>query len=118
MEKTMNNFQTAWKQFAAQRSLTSSDMAVLCLSKAARKEDPQEALEQAKYYLKKSFNPITKPVKLANGAYPYWALWNALWDIEKSQVFKAYSEFWTKEAREQVAAMAKKLIAGFGRVNL
>ena len=118
MEMTMNNFQTAWKQLAAQRNLTSSDMAVLCLSKAARKEDPQEALEQAKYYIKKSFNPITKPIKLANGAYPYWALWNALWGIEKCEAFKAYSEFWSEETRNRIIDMKKNLIAGYGKVSL
>ena len=114
----MNAFQTAWKQLAANRSLTSSDMAVLALSKAARKEDLAEQLEQAKYYLRKSFKPITKQSKLAGGAYPNGALYFALCGIKSSSAYKAFDTLWGEQMRDAIDNLAFQLKGGYGKVNI
>ena len=114
----MNEFQKRWKELAANRSLTSSDMAVLCISKAARIEDPQEALEKAKYYLRKSFKPITKQSKLAGGAYAWGACYLAIAGIKYSSAYTAFDSLWDEGMRERIEAIAKQLKGGYGKVNI
>jgi len=123
----MNQFQLKWKELAAKKQLTSSDMAVLCLSKAVHESDraskiegrePVDALEQAKYYLRKSFKPISKPSKLAGGAYPYGACYMAIAGMKYSQAYAAFGDLWGEETRNKIEALAKELKAGYGQVNL
>lgn len=123
----MNQFQMKWKELAAKKQLTSSDMAVLCISKAVHEEQraakdqrwaPVDALAQAKYYLQKSFKPITKPSKLNGGAYPYGALYNALY-IKGSGAYTAFNDLWGEEMRNRIEALAKEIRGDrYGQVKL
>jgi hypothetical protein len=124
----MNKFQTIWKQLAATRALTSSDMAVMALSKAIHEEErlkkadsatAANALDLAKYYLKQNFKPITKPIKLANGAYPHGALYSALWNITRSESYKAFSDLWGEETRNRIKELSVQINGKrYGEVNL
>jgi len=124
----MNKFQETWKQLAANKALTSSDMAVLAISKAVHEEQrlkkadsnsTVDALELAKHYLKKNFKPITKPIKLENGAYPYGSLYVALWNLSGCESFKAFADFWSEEDRNKILEIAKTIKGNrYGTVNL
>jgi hypothetical protein len=71
----MNEFKTQWKQLAAKKALTRYDMAILALLKASRKDKP---FEEASKYLLACLKPISNPKKIACGAHPYHAMWDAV----------------------------------------
>jgi len=77
----MNAFLTKWKQLAKEKKLTRYDMAFYCLSKAMRYD---ESLKLAKKFLSEAFTPVTKKIKLDNGAQPYHSLYDALWIIQNA----------------------------------
>lgn len=124
----MNKFQTIWKQLAAKRNLSSSDMVVWAISKAVHEEQRLKklniesqltALDLARQYLKKSFKPISKPIKLANGAYPYYALDAALWNLTRCESYKAFDSLWDEETRNKIKEIAIEIRGKqYGSVNL
>jgi hypothetical protein len=106
----MTNIREFWKQLANKKEITRADIAALCLLKALRQEDP--AL--AKIYLNQSFKPITNTVKIANGAYPRYALWSALGSADSCQTSKQL----TDEEKKALKVLASSLNGSFGEVNL
>lgn len=111
----MNQFQIEWKKLASSKAITAADMATLALSKAARKENPEE---WARIYLKKSFTPTTNPKKLRNGARPYYALEEALFYIEKSKAYAAFSPLWSEETRTLIGSLKTGIRPGWKRIDL
>ena len=71
----MNNTQTSadWKKYSANKSINSVDMAMLALIKAVRAKS-NDNVSVAKGLLYKSFTPIKKENRLANGHRPWQAL--------------------------------------------
>jgi len=106
----MANIKEFWKQLADKKTIASNDVAVLCILKAFHQEDP----ELAKVYLSKSFKPITNTTKLANGAYPRYALWMALTSVPSSKLFAIL----TDEEKEKTKALATSLKGSYGEVKL
>jgi len=117
----MNEFRTLWKQLAANKQLTATDMAVLALVRAIRKDDP---LNQAKFYLSKNFKPISSTTKLANGATRYFALWQSLSNISLYKFGRPFS--WTcksiqwlnEEDLSKIQVLANNHIRGYGQASL
>ena len=68
--KKLKDIRPLWKARAADRKITSSDIAALCIYRALVKDQVPEG---AKTRLGKAFSPIKNEVKLANGAAPYAA---------------------------------------------
>ena len=88
----MNAFLIKWKQLSNDRKISRYDMALYCLSKAILKDD---SLSRARYFLSKSFTPVTKQIKLDNGAHPYGSLYEALDGISASLKTPCYrAERW------------------------
>ena len=74
-----------WKELASKKGITRSDMAALCIYRSSFKG---EGIEGAKFRLLKSFSPVTNTIKLANGAAPYYAMYDALMYIHCSTFIK------------------------------
>jgi hypothetical protein len=113
----MNEFRKIWKQTAAQKALTSNDMALLCLYRAQFKDAVDfndNPIEHAKSYLRKNFKPITNPRKIACGAYPNLAAYRAIRWVELSGLFKLLSE----EEKSRVKVIANNIVGQFGQVKL
>jgi hypothetical protein len=106
----MTNIRAFWKQLADKKEITRNDIAALCLLKALRKDDPSLAVN----YLKESFKPVTNTIKLANGAYPYYALWDALCGVTTCQVAQQL----TVEEKEKLRLLATAFRGSYGKVNL
>lgn len=77
----MKDIRQAWKAIAADRKITSTDIAALCIYRTLLKE---QGVAEAVARLKKSFSPVSNSVKLANGAAPYYSLHLALKSIQFS----------------------------------
>ncbi len=77
----MDTFKTEFKKLAHEKKLTRYDMALYCLSKAILKDN---SYERASIFLNKSFTPVTKSIKLKNGARPWFSLWDALHSLDKA----------------------------------
>ena len=96
----MKDIRPQWKALAANRNITSQDIAALCVYRAVIKGQVPEG---AKSRLHKSFKPITNANKLANGAYPHAALETAVNSIRYSNV----ASWLDKEEVEQLVEAAK-----------
>lgn len=95
----MKDIRQNWKALAADRKIKSEDIAALCIYRALVKE---QGIEGALSRLRKSFKPITNPIKLANGADPNLSLKNALWSTK----YSAFKDWLPEEEIEQVWEMA------------
>lgn len=98
----MKDIRQEWKAHAASKKITSQDIAALCIYRSLVKEQGEEG---ALSRLKKSFTPVTNPVKLANGANPTHSLRNALWMVKNS----VFAEWLTDEEYKPIATMAHAL---------
>lgn len=72
-----------WKLLAQKREITKEDIAALCLYRSLIRGG---ATEETVARLRKSFKPVTSPVKLANGAYPNGSLEEAIRMVKYSTV--------------------------------
>lgn len=106
----MYTFQFQWKQSARSKLITSYDMALLAFVKALNKDKP---LEQASYYLSKSFKPITNKRKLANGAHPYFGMWDAIRNCKHSLLAK----FLDEETISKIDVLASNIAPSYMKVN-
>ena len=114
----MNEFLIEWKRLAHEKKLTRYDMALYCISKALRKED---SLKYAKIYLSKAFTPVTKQIKLDNGAMPYWSTYDAIHYGPKSWfkcVLSTLIKTISEEDKLKIIAIAEKINIGYGKVDL
>jgi hypothetical protein len=102
MENIMTDIRQQWKALAAERKITREDIAALALYKSIIKG---QGKEDAIARLRKSFIPITNPIKLENGAYPYGALESALWSVKYSTVYSWLQE----DEKEKLVALAKEI---------
>lgn len=98
----MKDVRQEWKAHAASKKITSQDIAALCIYRTLVKEQNEEA---ALSRLKKSFTPVTNPIKLANGANPTASLKNALWMVKNS----VFVEWLTAEEYKPLGEMALAL---------
>jgi len=98
----MKDIRQQWKALAAERKITREDIAALCIYRALVKEQGKNG---AISRLQKSFKPITNPVKLENGAYPYGSLESALWAIKNSTLITWLDE----EEKQQLLSYAKEI---------
>ena len=73
-----------WKALAADRKITSSDIAALCIHRSILRGEGAAGSESR---LRKSFFPITNKVKLDNGVAPFGSLNSALWTVRHSTFF-------------------------------
>jgi len=101
----MKDIRQNWKALAADRNIKSEDIAALCIYRALVKE---QGIEGALSRLRKSFKPITNPVKLANGADPDLALKNALWLTR----YSALSKWLTEEEFKPIWEMGHTIYRG------
>lgn len=69
----MNTITTLWKTLANSKQITAVNTIQYAILRALFSET-RDKVAMAKHLLHKSFTPITKPTKLANGARPYQAL--------------------------------------------
>jgi hypothetical protein len=90
----MKDIRQNWKALAAEHKVTREDIAALCIYRALVKNQGKEG---AISRLRKSFIPVTNPIKLQNGAAPYHALSVALWCVKYSAVYA-----WLDETEKQV----------------
>lgn len=79
----MKDIRQNWKALAAKKEITRSDIAALCIYRSLLKDEGKEG---AISRLKGSFRPITNPIKLDNGAYPYGSLRFALSELRSSHL--------------------------------
>lgn len=98
----MKDIRQEWKAHAASKQITSEDIAALCIYRTLVKEQSEE---DALSRLKKSFTPVTNPVKLANGANPIHSLRNALWMVKNS----VFAEWLTDEEYKPIGEIALSL---------
>jgi hypothetical protein len=82
-QKSFTDIRAKWKALSADRKITKEDIAALCIYRSLI---AGEGKEGAISRLKKSFKPITNPVKLENGMDPYGALKSAIWGTRHSVV--------------------------------
>jgi len=80
-KRPFTDIRQQWKALAVNRTISKEDIAALCIYRALVKEQGKEG---AISRLRKSFKPITNPVKLANGADPNFSLKMALWGTRHS----------------------------------
>ncbi len=99
--KRFTDIRAQWKALAADRKITKEDIAALCIYRAMlRDEVPALAVTK----LQKSFKAVSNPIKLQNGAAPFYARESAMNAVKYSNLTK-----WLT-AEEQTALMdaAKK----------
>lgn len=98
----MKDIRQNWKALAAEQKVTREDIAALCIYRALVKNQGKEG---AISRLRKSFIPVTNPIKLQNGAAPYHALSVALWCVKYSAIHN-----WLDESeRQSLVTMAKEI---------
>ena len=85
----MKDIRKLWKAHAADRKITSEDIAALCIYRALIKEQIPDG---AKQRLHKSFKPITNAKKLAGGTRPHQSLEASVNTIKYSQLAKWLDE--------------------------
>lgn len=109
----MNEFKTQWKQLASKKALTRYDMAILALLKASRKDKP---FEEASKYLLASLKPISNPKKIACGAHPYGAMWDAVryYSSGSTELQKKLSE----EELAKIKVLAANIAPRYMEINL
>lgn len=98
----MKDIRQQWKALAEKREIKSEDIAALCIYRALVKNEGKEG---AISRLRKSFNPVTNPVKIENGAAPYFALSTALWSVKYSTLLVWLDE----EDKAAVVALSKEI---------
>jgi hypothetical protein len=98
----MKDIRQQWKALAEKREIKSEDIAALCIYRALVKNEGKEG---AIARLRKSFNPVTNPVKIENGAAPYFALSTALWSVKYSTLLTWLDE----EGKTAVVALSKEI---------
>jgi hypothetical protein len=98
----MKDIRQQWKAHAASKKITSQDIAALCIYRSLVKEQGEEG---ALSRLKKSFTPVTNPVKLANGASPMFSMRQALWMVKNS----VFTEWLTDEEYKPIGEIALSL---------
>lgn len=102
----MKDIRTLWKACAAAKEITSSDIAALCIYNSLRLE---EDLEATKTRLRKSFTPISNPIKLDNGATPYGSLAQSLRSVKWSH----FASWFPEEEATLLVERAKQLAKEF-----
>ncbi len=95
-----------WKTLANERKITKSDIAALCIYRSLVKGEGKEG---AISRLQKAFKPITNPVKIENGAYPYGSLESALWSIKYSNFIEFLDGGLDDGIKAQMIAMSKEI---------
>ena len=91
-----------WKALAADRKITSSDIAALCIYRSMLRGEGAAGAESR---LRKSFFPITNQVKLDNGAAPFGSLRIALGLIR----YSTFYTWLTTAEQDAMWAIAKEL---------
>lgn len=98
----MNNISQQWKAFAKKREIKSGDIAALCIYRALAENEGKEGAIRR---LRKSFSPITNPVKIENGAAPYFALSTALWSVKYSILLTWLDE----KDKNEIVSLSKEI---------
>jgi len=107
---TFKDIRPQWKALAAERKITREDIAALCIYRSLIKGEGKEG---AISRLRKSFSPITNPVKLENGAYPYGSLASALW-MTKHSTFITWLD---DESKQSLLILAKEIKVVMGDIK-
>jgi hypothetical protein len=100
---TFTDIRPQWKAKAKARTISKADMITLCAYRAARR---QEGSAGAAQRLKKTFAPITNPIKRANGAEP----WGALRYMDRMIDQCSLMSWLTPDERTEISAIAKAAI--------
>jgi hypothetical protein len=99
---SFTDIRAKWKSLADAREIAKEDIAALCIYKAMI---AGEGKDGAIARIRKSFVPITNPVKLENGAYPYGSLDTALWLIKHS----TFQSWLTEEEKTNLLNLSKEI---------
>lgn len=92
------NIKTLWKSLADSKSITAANMIEYAILRAmASKSGDKPAV--AKHLIRKSFTPITRPMKLANGCEPFHALSRSMNPVTlRRSVISDGKQGWSYEA--------------------
>ena len=96
---------TYFKNAAHNKRISATDIAALCLIKAANSKS-EDKVGVAQALLKRSFSPVTHPNKLAHGAVPYGALNQAIAMVKYQTQYKAAPFQMTEEQAKLVNDLA------------
>jgi hypothetical protein len=100
--KSFTDIRPQWKALAADRKITSQDIAALCIYRSMIKgKGKDDAIER----LRRSFIPVTNPIKLANGAAPFWGMTLALYMIRNSTLI----EWLSPDEKQELLLIAKSI---------
>ena len=98
----MKDIRQQWKALAAERKVTTQDIAALCVYRSVLKTPDEDGVrtaimqgygkEGATKRLLKAFRPITNHVKLSNGSQPFGSMVTALRMVKHSEVYKWLDE--------------------------
>ena len=109
-QSTFKDIRPQWKTLAQERKITKEDIAALCIYRSLIKGEGKEG---AISRLKKAFKPVTNPVKIENGAYPFGSLQSALWSIKYSNIMD-----WLDEPQKvAIIAIAKDIKISGGELS-
>jgi len=109
-QTTFKDIRPQWKSLAAERKITKEDIAGLCIYRALVKGEGKEG---AISRLKKAFKPVTNPVKIENGAYPYGSLASALWSVK----YSTFVQWLDEKDRDSIIAIAKDIKVRGGEIS-
>jgi len=112
----MKDIRQQWKEKAAKKDLSSSDMVALAIIKAIAKDGG--TLESAIYFLRKAFTPITNSTKLENGHYKWRGLYVALYYAQNNQILEAALETEDEIAKAKSIMTAIRSGLKYGRGEL
>lgn len=100
--RSFTDVRAKWKSLADSREITKEDIVALCIY---RSMIHGEGKDGAISRLRKSFHPVTNPVKLENGAAPYLQLDLALF-LSRRSVFVSWL---TEDEKNKLIAIAKEI---------
>jgi hypothetical protein len=104
--KSYTDITAKWKALAADRKITSADVAARCIHLAISQGEGRDG---AISRLKKAFTPVTNPVKLANGAAPYYSLYivqlKIITEVKNNRGNVEVLKWLTSEEREEIRAI-------------
>lgn len=115
--KSYTDIRDEWKALAASRKITAPDIAALCIYRAMiHGQGKDGAIAQ----LKKSFTPVTNPIKLSNGVLPNNGLYYALATLTISfrQGYGPIFLNWiTKDEKQELAEIAASIDAYYKEIK-
>jgi hypothetical protein len=102
--KSFTDIRSKWKARAAIRNTTSADIAALCIYRSMIRGECKQATIAR---LRRSFTPVSNPIKLQNGHSRWHGLASGLFAVK----FSPLLEWMTKEESVELLGIAKSINA-------